>query len=83
MRIIKEGKESNEIKFVCGNCGCEFTCEEDEYWTDTNTCRTSYPPSYSVYSSCPKCHKVCHTFKRDETGHYTISTNIGNLKMEE
>jgi len=67
MRIIKKGKEKDEaIIFTCRNCGCEFECLDDEYWQGSSLCNITYPPSYTIYSNCPECHKICKAFKRDK-----------------
>ena len=75
MRIFKEGtvKYKNPVKFSCEKCGCEFECEDDEYWTDNTITLTSYPAQYYVYSNCPTCHKVCRTTKRAEAKQYEVT----------
>ena len=75
MRIFKEGtiKYKNSVKFSCEKCGCEFECEDDEYWIDNSICLTSYPSQYYVYSNCPTCHKICRTTKQDEIKQYKVT----------
>ena len=65
MRIIrKANNKKEEFEFTCKNCGCEFACEKDEYWTDSGITSVSYPPSFTIYSSCPNCHKICTSYKK-------------------
>jgi len=77
MKILKQGNEnSNNTKFVCKKCGCEFECSDDEYWIDNSITLTSYPASYNAYASCPICHKVCHTYTHKNTNNCTTAYNI-------
>lgn len=50
MRIIKEGKNPNELPFTCDNCGCEFIAdkEEDLEYSEIHL---------SYFVSCPCCGK--------------------------
>ena len=65
MQIIKKGKkESKNVTFHCGNCHCEFECEDDEYWENKLTATLAYPMQHECFANCPECHKVCKTYKR-------------------
>lgn len=60
MRIIKEGKIERKLPvFACKHCGCEFECNNGEYWTDNSLTSLSYPPQDTVVANCPNCHKIC------------------------
>ena len=62
MKITKSktDKEKEVVKFVCGNCGCEFeTNDPSEYYEEVSISLTTYPEKHNVYASCPECHKIC------------------------
>lgn len=92
MRIKKHGnmfdKKPEEIKvekFKCGNCGCEFTCKDDEYYVDLcgadNGWTTTYYTSLTytigatvkdyLVCSCPECHKVVKKIRERVNINYT------------
>lgn len=50
MRIIKEGKNPNELPFTCDDCGCEFIADkkEDLEYSEIHL---------SYFASCPCCGK--------------------------
>jgi hypothetical protein len=50
MKIIKEGKNPNELPFTCKDCGCEFIADKRE---DLGYCE--FHSSYFV--TCPCCGK--------------------------
>ena len=60
MKIIRSSKEKNIAetkKFTCEKCGCEFECNEDEYWD--KSANTLCWGTYKTYMTCcPECHKV-------------------------
>lgn len=71
MKITKHGKNKEAWgleEFKCGNCGCEFAVDTDEYYVDQGTYNYTYSPSitclYQNYltdtyvCSCPECHKI-------------------------
>ena len=71
MKILKENKKLNKTeRFTCNKCGCEFECDEDEYWVDTGITLTTYPAQYNAYANCPKCYKICHTYTHKNTNTY-------------
>lgn len=58
MKIIKKGKiPTTIIRFYCGNCGCVFECDKDEYeyhfdQRDGDYCEAKCPTcGYRVYSN--------------------------------
>ena len=55
MKIIKEGIiPSTTKKFICGNCGCVFEAEENEYEPITN--QMEYLEIKASYKcKCPTC----------------------------
>ena len=69
MKITKHGKTGETKKFVCGNCGCEFEAEKDEYWTDRNNYLCSVPPQYTTYTCCPECKKVVSSSRTTVEGY--------------
>lgn len=77
MKITKHGtvhdkKDSKKETFKCGNCGCEFSAKEDEYYVDLgaggdNSSFTNITITASMFHtvvkdylvcSCPECHKI-------------------------
>lgn len=71
MNIIKHGEQSSEKmqteEFKCGQCGCEFTADYDEYYIERGyNYMTSAALTYtynaiitdSYVCSCPECHKI-------------------------
>lgn len=70
MNIIKHGAVASmaDVKtFKCGQCGCEFTADYDEYYLNKGSCFTSSSSLSYTYStkvtdvyacSCPECHKI-------------------------
>lgn len=62
MEIKKHGttKQKNGERFVCGNCGCEFTVKEDEYYIGSYaTFMYGATNTEERICSCPECHKIC------------------------
>lgn len=75
MRIKKHGKafvkqpDEKVEKFICKECGCEFTVKEDEYYVDkgSNYGSATYSTTIDWTStvidklvcSCPECYKIC------------------------
>ena len=51
MKIIKEGKNPNELPFTCDDCGCEFIVDK----ADDIYCHGRFPTLY--YVKCPCCGK--------------------------
>lgn len=101
MRIKKHGKmfEKPEPihteKFSCENCGCEFTCKDDEYythfggadWNAGSNCitATTYTISSTIRDylvcSCPECHKIIKKVRERKNDNYwsTIHTTTTPL----
>ena len=83
MKILKSGSSKKKAHFTCTSCGCEFECEESEYWVDNSVCLTSWPCQYYAMASCPICHKICKTTVTSEVNNITITgtsadTNVIN-----
>lgn len=50
MKILKHGKlKTRERRFICQNCGCEFTCKREESSLVSNGIVVTYVPL------CPEC----------------------------
>lgn len=94
MRIKKHGsKYSGPLdqkkyeKFKCDKCGCEFSCESDEYYEDLGGADGYYSGiSVSTYvyrtttkdylvCSCPECHKIVKKIRERENSLTWSSTN--------
>ena len=71
MNIIKHGEEAKENlmteEFECGQCGCKFTADYDEYYVEKGSSFTTSGSTYYTYNatvtdtyvcSCPECHKI-------------------------
>ena len=72
MKITKHGstykKEDNKKeKFECGNCGCKFDCDDDEFYTD-------YGGGSYLVCSCPECHKICKKTRERQSSWSTANT---------
>jgi len=87
MKIIKNGhKETSKATFVCKNCSCEFECNENEYWENTQTASLTYPVQYECFANCPECHRMCKTYKTQNpykisvTGTSTTCTSTSSGK---
>lgn len=104
MKIKKHGKEyvkepSPKVeKFVCNECGCEFTALEDEYYVDY--CGAEGQEVYRCYStvtytwsnnhkdylvcSCPECHKIIKKIRERENKihDYYTCTTTGNITLD-
>lgn len=79
MKIIKKGNQNKNIMiFTCKACGCEFECNEDEYWEETGM-SLSYPPQVRVVASCPSCHKICQSSKQYKVKDYNITLTGGTI----
>ena len=63
--------ETKKVRFVCKNCHCEFECNENEYWENTQTCSLTYQIQYECFANCPQCHRMCKTYKT--SNNYKIS----------
>lgn len=48
MRIIKEGKNPNELQFTCDDCECEFIADKEE---------DVHLKCFYYYVKCPCCGK--------------------------
>ena len=79
MKILKNGSTKKTAYFVCLSCGCEFECNDTEYWVDTSVCLTSYPCQYYAMASCPVCHKICKTTVRSEIDNISITGTDSNV----
>ena len=91
MNIKRHGKtlkSKEELQFECKNCGCEFTAEEDEYYTDYNAGEET-DPSYLVLKStmidyivcsCPECHKIVKIIKERNIVNYCNTKTVLNDK---
>lgn len=57
MKIIKPGIIiENTYRFVCGNCGCIFECNEHE-------CRENIEEFYCYKTcKCPTCNSICYHY---------------------
>ena len=74
MKIIKHSEDTNDtLKFECTHCHCEFECETGEYYEETTISSVSYPPSHKFIASCPECHKICYTWKRDRIASCSVT----------
>lgn len=71
MKITKHGKSKEAWgleEFKCGNCGCEFAVDTDEYYVDQGSYSDMYSANMTyIYQyaltdtyvcSCPECHKI-------------------------
>ena len=97
MKIKKHGKLFNKEepihteKFKCDSCGCEFTCKDDEYYTDTGaadwnyvigsgsittaTCTISPTIRDYLICSCPECHKIVKKVRERQRDNFWYNTN--------
>lgn len=94
MKIKKHGKMFNKEepihteRFKCDSCGCEFTCKDDEYYTDVggadwhcgsgSITTTTYTISTTIRDylvcSCPECHKIIKKVRERKNSWYTTTT---------
>ena len=94
MKIKKHGKLfDKEIpihteKFKCDSCGCEFTCKDDEYYTDycgadwhcgsgcitTTTYTISSTSKDYLVCSCPECHKIVKKIRERKNNSWFTTT---------
>ena len=71
MNIIKHGEQASDNlmteEFECGQCGCKFTADYDEYYVENGSSfTTSSSLTYTYLTtiidkyvcSCPECHKI-------------------------
>ena len=86
MNIIQHGNESpeelNTEEFECGQCGCRFTADYDEYYVEKGSCfTTSSSLTYTYVAtitdtyvcSCPECHRIVVKTKQRVNEHPTIT----------
>lgn len=64
MKIIKQGILPSKIRrFTCGNCGCIFEAEENEYERITN--QMEYMETKASYKcTCPTCNMRAFNYDR-------------------
>lgn len=88
MNITKHGENSKDKtmpeEFKCGQCGCEFTADYDEYYVEKESCWTASASTTYVYKatvtdnyicSCPECHKIVVKEKSRLIENPTITLN--------
>lgn len=95
MKIKKHGKLFNKEepihteKFKCDSCGCEFTCKDDEYYTDIggadwnsgsvtiSTTTYTIGPTIRDYlvCSCPECHKIVKKVRERQRDNFWYNVN--------
>lgn len=102
MKIKKHGsKYSGPVdqkkyeKFKCDKCGCEFSCESDEYYEDlggadwiysgisasTSTYYRTTVKDYLV-CSCPECHKIVKKI-RERRNDFSLWSSTSSTSLNE
>ena len=66
MDIVRPGKKRKSIDFICTKCGCEFICNEGEYFDVPDLTSVSVPPTKTSVANCPCCCKICKSYLRIE-----------------
>lgn len=96
MKITKHGESKEKWgleEFKCGNCGCEFTVDTDEYYVDqgsygythltssTYLCQNYLTDTYVC--SCPECHKIVTKSKSKsiEIPNITLTNQVGTVEL--
>ena len=84
MKIIKSSKETTKqtMRFKCEKCGCEFECENDEYW-DSQVSSLTWFTEKKYMTCCPECHKVVElsvpNYSCTISSGDTYTTNLSNI----
>lgn len=61
MTIIKHGDNQERVRFVCGNCGCEWKAQEVEAEQAYHGDETLH-----YFMDCPECGKIFVEGERTE-----------------
>ena len=93
MNIIKHGEQASDNlmteEFECGQCGCKFTADYDEYYVEKGTSFTTSSSLNYVYfhtvtdkyaCSCPECHKIVLKTKQRTISNPTITLSGTDTK---
>jgi len=86
MNIIKHGEQASDNlmteEFECGQCGCKFTADYDEYYVEKGSSFTTSSSLTYMYlttiedtyvCSCPECHKIVVKTKQRINANPTIT----------